>query len=141
MTSEGPITEKTLQRLKEIRVSLLHLHEVLLEYQRLGYERAVGRIGNSYDLLHLVMNDQGFAWLHHLSELVVQIDQKLEADEKPPERDALALIDQARFLLIPSESGDDFQRKYFTALQQSPDVVLAHSQVVKLIGKPRTQLH
>jgi len=141
MTSEGPITEKTLQRLTDIRRSLLHLHEVLLDYQRLGYERAVGRIRNSYDLLHLVMNDQLFAWLHHLSELVVQIDERLDADEQPSESEALALIDQARFLLIPSESGDDFQRKYFTALQQSPEVVMAHSQAVKLIGKPPSQLH
>ena len=139
--SEDHINDKTVQRLRDVSHSLLRLHKALLEQQRQTYERVGGQIKDSYEFLHLVMHDKFFAWLHHLSELVVQIDEMLDAEEQLLQSDAAALFDQARFLLIPLESGDDFQRKYFDSLQQSPDVVLAHSDVVKLLGKSRSKVH
>jgi hypothetical protein len=138
---EEKISESTLQRLRSVRQALLRLHKRLLEYERETYERAGGRISNPYELLQLVMQDSWFAWLHHLSEFIVQIDELLDADEQPLESVAVALLDQARSLLVPSEAGDEFQRKYFEALQLSPDVVLAHADVVKLLGKGRSEVH
>jgi hypothetical protein len=141
MTSENPISEKTLQRLREVRHSLLRLHKVLLEHQRQVYERTNGQVRNSYQLLKLVMHDPVFAWLHHLSELVVQIDEMLDADDQPRENDAVGLLDQASLLITPAESGGDFQQRYLESLQQSPDVVLAHSEVVKQLGKKPPEIH
>ncbi|HKZ80112.1 MAG TPA: hypothetical protein VJ124_17695 [Pyrinomonadaceae bacterium] len=141
MVFEDAVSPKTLEQLSNVRHSLLRLHKTLLEYQRRGYERAGGEIANSYQLLKLVLHDQLFAWLHHLSELVVQIDELLDSDEQPKEVEALSLLDQARFLITPSEAGDEFQRRYFESLQQSHDVVLAHSEVVKLLGKRSSQIH
>lgn len=141
MTSENPISEKTLQRLREVRHSLLRLHKVLLEHQRQVYERTNGQVRNSYQLLKLVMHDPVFAWLHDLSELVVQIDEMLDADDQPRENDAVGLLDQARLLITPAESGGDFQQRYFESLQQSPDVVLAHSEVVQQLGKKPSEIH
>ena len=34
-----------------------------------------------------------------------------------------------------SETGTQFQKNYFLALQQSPDVVLLHSEVMRLLGR------
>lgn len=141
MVFEDPVSLKTLEQLSNVRHSLLRLHKTLLEYQRRAYEKAGGEIVNSYQLLKLVLHDQLFAWLHHLSELVVQIDELMDSDKPPKEADALSLLDQARYLITPSETGDEFQRKYFESLQQSPDVVLAHSEVVKLLGKKTSQIH
>jgi hypothetical protein len=141
MVFEDPLSLKTLEQLSNVRQSLLRLHKTLLEYQRRAYEKAGGETVNSYQLLKLVLHDQLFAWLHHLSELVVQIDELMDSDKQPKEADALSLLDQARFLITPSETGDEFQRKYFESLQQSPDVVLAHSEVVKLLGKKISQIH
>ena len=140
MSSEGA-SEKTIERLRTVRHALLRLHKVLLEFQRQEYEREGGRVSNSYQLLNLVMHNESFAWLHHLSELVVQIDEILDAEEELLEADVIALLDQARFLVLPSENGDEFQRRYFDSLQQSPDVVLAHSEVVKLLGKKSSDVH
>jgi hypothetical protein len=112
-----------------------------MEVERENYERAVGRVNTSYKMLHLVMHDPAFAWLHNLSELVVQIDELLDSDQESREAEAVALLDQARLLLVPSETGDDFQRKYYEALQQSPDVVLTHSEAVKLLGKKPSEIH
>ena len=134
MGSNNEVTASTRQRLIELRQPLLHLHKTLLELEREAYERAHGRVENSYALLQLVLRDPWFAWLRSLSELMVQIDEMLDAREAPKETEAVALIDQARVLLTPSETGSGFQKKYFHSLQESPDVVLAHSEVVRRLG-------
>ncbi|HZE63156.1 MAG TPA: hypothetical protein VE056_04720 [Pyrinomonadaceae bacterium] len=137
MTSEDQISESTKQKLTDIRHVLLRLHKSLLDFERLGYERAHGRINNSYEFLNLVMHNPWFAWLRHLSELIVQIDESLDSREPTSESTAAALIDEARLLLVPTESGGEFQQKYFASVQQSSEVVLAHAEFAKLLGPGR----
>jgi hypothetical protein len=124
--------------LKELRHGLLRLHKLLLDLERRDYERARGPIANSYEFLQLVLKDPWFDWLHRLSELIVQIDESLdtrETDNAMTEDDAKALVERAKTLLAPSESGTQFQKNYFLALQQSPDVVLLHSDIMRLMGR------
>jgi hypothetical protein len=131
-------TELTRDGLKELRHGLLRLHKLLLDLERRDYERARGRIGNSYEFLQLVLKDPWFDWLHRLSELIVQIDESLDnRDPETPmmEDDAQAMMERAKALLAPSETGTQFQKNYFLALQQSPDVVLLHSEVMRLLGR------
>ena len=131
-------SELTRDGLKELRHGLLRLHKLLLDLERRDYERSRGRIGNSYEFLQLVLKDPWFDWLHRLSELIVQIDESLDnrdADTPMMEDDAHALIERAKVLLAPSENGTQFQKNYFLALQQSPDVVLLHSEVMRLLGR------
>ena len=135
MESESQVSQEDLQRLRDVRQSLLRLHKDLMHWEREAYERAHGRIETSYEFLRLVMHGQWFGWLHHLSELVVQIDEMLAAEEPVAESAATAVMDQAKLLLTPSETGGQFQRKYFDSLQHSPDVVLAHAEAIKLLGK------
>jgi hypothetical protein len=137
MTLDNELTEITRQQLFEVRTVLLRLHKTLLDFEREGYERARGKIGNSYEFLQLVMNDPWFAWLRQLSELIVEMDELLATKETPREATALALIRQASILLTPSASGSEFQRKYFAAMQQSPEVVLAHSEFASVLGPAR----
>ncbi len=137
MSPENEITEKTRAQLVNVRTVLLRLHKTLLDFERQAYERDHAKIGNSYALLDLVMSDPWFAWLRQLSELIVEMDELLAAKEPPNENTGVALIRQARILLTPAESGSEFQRKYFTAMQQSPEVVLAHSEFANLLGPAR----
>jgi hypothetical protein len=137
MTPENQLTEKTRQQLVNVRAVLLRLHKTLLDFERQGYERARGTIGTSYEFLNLVMNDPWFAWLRQLSELIVEMDELLASKEPPSENTGAALIQQARLLLTPQESGTEFQRKYFTAMQQSPEVVVAHAEFAQLLGPGR----
>ena len=139
MSSDNPLADSVWQRLQDARQSLLSLHKVLMEDQREAYERTHGRIDSSYHFLELLMNDPWFDWLHRLSELVVQIDEMLAAEEPQVEENAKILLEQARVLLTPAENGNEFQRNYFAALQQSPNVVLAHAQVLKVVGKGTQQ--
>jgi hypothetical protein len=137
MTAENQLTDKTRQRLSDVRHVLLRLHKTLLDYERQSYERAHGRISNSYEFLNLAMSNPWFAWLRHLSELIVEMDQVLDTREPSNESTAVALIEQARMLLTPMESGNEFQRKYFASVQQSPEVVLAHSEFAIVLGPAR----
>ncbi len=120
------------QHLRDLRNKLLHLHRVLLETERITYEQARGRV-SSGELLQLVIEHEQFAWLHHISELIVQIDEMLSADEPVSLDDVQNLIGDVRTLIAPSEVGSGFARKYYNALQREPGVVLAHAEVSKIL--------
>jgi len=124
-------------RLRETRLVLLHLHKTLLDDEREAYERVHDRIENSYEVLRLVMHDPWFAWLHDLSELIVKIDETLDAEEPPDQAEVDGVMQQARELTTPDENGTEFQQRYFRALQRSPDAVLAHAESVKVVGNSK----
>jgi catechol 2,3-dioxygenase len=128
-----PITSGTRSRLNELRTRLLALHKALLDDARSAYEMDRGRIGSAGSLLQLVINDPWFAWLHQLSELIVRIDEMTAADTAAGEPDARTLFEQVDRLLLPSENGDVFARRYYEAIQRQPAVVLAHGDVKRLL--------
>ncbi len=121
------------QYLRELRNKLLHLHRMLLDTERIAYEQVRGRV-SSGELLQLVIEHEQFAWLHRISELVVQIDEMLQADEPVSLDDVQTLIAHTRTLLTPSAVGNAFERKYYNALQGEPGVVLAHAEVSELLA-------
>lgn len=132
MAVDNPATEAALLRLRELSRGLLRLHKVLLDSERAAYEQVMGRV-SSGEMLQLVISHEQFAWLRSISELIVSIDERLDADEPLAAHDGESLITQARALLKPSEEGNDFGRKYFAALQDNPDAVLAHREVAKTL--------
>lgn len=128
-----PLSAATRQQLEDVRRVLLRVHKALLDDARIRYEREQGRIEGSGALLRLVLTDPWFDWLHPLSGLVVQIDELLAADE-PKANDGDALLAQARSLLRPDAGGDGFQRRYHRAIQDAPDVLIAHVAAGKVMG-------
>ena len=131
------MTEQNRERLRELRGKLLQLHKVLLDDARAAYEMDRGRVPSNATLLQLVINDPWFAWLHSLSELVVRIDETVDADAPSTDADAATLIDEVEKLLTASETGEGFQRRYFDALQRQPAVVMAHADVRRTIKAMR----
>jgi hypothetical protein len=130
-TTNAP--ETTLQRLSDLSRRLLGLHKALLDRERARYEQIHGRV-SSNELLQLLLHNDQFAWLRLISELIVQIDESLDADEPLSVADAESLLVQVRTQLTPSETGDIFQRNYFEAIQQDPDIVLTHREVRSLLS-------
>ena len=130
MNEPSTATSETM-RLGEVRVRLLHLHQTLLEMERKSFERTHGRV-NGGELLQLVINHEQFAWLRMISALVVQIDEMLDADEPASAADMINLIASARQLFTASDN-QEFQQKYQAALQQEPEVVMAHSALMKVL--------
>jgi catechol 2,3-dioxygenase len=127
------MSAQTRSRLGELRSRLLDLHKTLLDDAKGAYEMDRGRIPSAGALLQLVIGDPWFAWLQRLSGLIVRIDEVTSAEAKATDADAKALFDQVDRLLIPSETGADFARRYFEALQRQPAVVLAHGDVKRVL--------
>ena len=119
----------------ELRNLLLQLHKTLIDWQRAEYERARGRLQTS-QLLHVMFNDQEFAWLRSMSGLIVRIDEAL--DVKPPKEpiESGPLVAGARELVAP-EAGSPYAQRYLAALQELPDAVLAHRDLVTFLKLQR----
>ena len=123
--------------LTDLRKALLRLHKTLLDWERGGYERIHGR-QSSNDLLKALLNDPQFAWLRPMSQLIVRIDEIL-GDKTPPMRnDVEAIVAQVRALTSPNENGNTYERRYDMALQELPDAVFAHRDLLALFREDRS---
>lgn len=134
-----PEPEEIRARLTDLRSSLLSLHKILVESERVEYEATVAKITSPNHFLHLLTNDPWFAWLSPLSKLIVSIDEALDAEEPLTQSRVEALVKETASLLVASETGEGFAQNYFEALQRDPDVVLAQGQLTKLPGWPGRQ--
>lgn len=121
------------RRLREIREALLRLHRALLDWQRRGHEKVHGRL-SATELLQVLLHDAEFAWLRPLSECIVRIDEMLteggEADED-------AILVHVRALASPDADGTPYAQRYLQAIQESPDAVLAHKDLLALLRRSR----
>ena len=119
------------ERLRDLSRRLLLLHKVLLERERHAYEQRHGSIPSGA-LLGLVLDDDAFAWLRSLSGLIAEIDELVDTDE-PVARESTERPFREAYRLLKSGAGGDFQDRYHVALQESPDVVLAHADVSRVL--------
>jgi len=119
------MTERRAQ-LTALREGLLAVHKALLAIARAEYEGEHGPVAGPGALLQLLIHDEAFAWLHPVSELAARADELLEEDAIP-EAEVSAIARAAGELLTPDEAGTGFPRRYFDALQGSPEVVMAHA--------------
>ncbi len=116
--------------LRELRTALLHLHKTLLDWQRAEFEQDRGPMPAT-QLLQFIFNDEAFAWLRPMSGLIVEIDEALVA--KPPASPVMSpLVAQARELAAPA-AGTAYSIRYQAALQELPEAVLAHRDLVTLL--------
>jgi len=133
MTPE-PIRTESREFLEKLRDLLLKQHKLLLDRERSEYEKANGPIGGPGPFLQLVIGDPQFAWLRQVSTMVVEIDEALAPRSNAGQAEADALTEQARQLMRPRECGTDFQKRYYQAVQDSPDVVILQCKVEQLLG-------
>ena len=129
--------------LTDLRRALLPLHKTLLEWERKIYEREHGRKMGAGELLQIIMTAPQFAWLRPISEVIVRIDQALDEEAPDTTVDVDAIIIQARRLVAPDQTERPYAQRYLTALQEVPDVVVAHGKVTAILKEnpPRETLH
>ena len=134
--ADSESSDVTRHRLIEVRGALLHLHKTLLDHERTAYEQRYGQVAPG-ELLRLIISDRHFAWLHPVSELIVRIDELLDAGPQADAKDTSSLLEQTRTLL---RSGDDnlFRGRYRTVLQENPDAVLAHADIIRALDARRS---
>jgi hypothetical protein len=126
-----------------LRRALLPLHKTLLEWERKTYEREHGRKMGGGELLQIITTAPQFAWLHPISGLIVRIDQALDEEAPDTPVDVDAIITQARRLVAPDQTEKPYAERYLTALQEVPDVVVAHGKVTAILKEnpARETLH
>jgi len=122
------------QRSQALRTALLALHKALIDSERVTFERTMGTIQSPNHFLQLLTNDPWFTWLQPLSSLIVSLDEALDHKEPLTTGVLDALVSQSGQLLTPSEHGLGFAGHYFEALQRDPAVVLAHAELMKVLG-------
>ena len=124
------------QLLFDLRKTLLHLHKTMLDWERSAYERVHGRAAAG-ELLKVIVEDQQFAWLRPMSELIVRIDETVESEDQDAAVDVDALIARAREVVAPAEAGTPNAQRYLAALQDHPDAVFAHRAVTNVLKNAR----
>ena len=127
------------QPLQELRDALLDLHKTLIDSERAVYEASVGPIQSPHHFFQLLSSDPWFAWLRPVSQLIVAMDEALDAKEPLTSDGVDTLMNESVFLLLPAEKGGEFGERYMAALQRDPHVVLAHAQVAKRVGSGKPQ--
>jgi hypothetical protein len=132
------VTNDTKARLTALREGLLGVHKALLAIARADYEGEHGPVAGPGALLQLLIHDEAFAWLHPVSELAARADELVE-EEEIPDAEVAAIARAAGELLTPDEGGAGFAKKYFDALQSSPEVVMAHAAARRAVDALRPQ--
>lgn len=120
-------------RVRLVRVALVTLHKVVIDAERARFEQSRGRIDNPHAALHLVMQDPFFAWIKPLGQAVVRMDEWLADERLRMTIEPEALVAEVRALL-DGRSDAVFAAEYRRALQDSPDVVVAHAQLTAALG-------
>ncbi len=121
-------------QIQEIRFALLDLHKLLLDRERALYEQQHDAIGSPGEYLALVLESPQFAWLRKLSGLIVEMDELISTRTKLGDPEATAAIESVRSMLHLNEHGTEYETRYYAAIQDSPDVVIAHCKTEKLMG-------
>jgi len=126
--NEAPAMADLRRRLDAAHRGLLRIHKAIIDHERTRYELAHGSVGGPLEFLQLVLNHPWFAWVRPISELTVQIDEFTSSREPAEQTLGEALLVRAREFLVPNETGEPFAREYHRAIQESPDVAMAHGE-------------
>jgi hypothetical protein len=89
--NQAPEDAAIRQPLQELRDALLDLHKTLIDSERAVYETNVGPINSPHHFLQLLSGDPWFAWLRPVSQLIVAMDEALDAKE-PLTRDGVDVL-------------------------------------------------
>src|SRR5688572_31075698 len=101
LKQSDPEQEALRQRLQELHGALLKLHKALLDSERIVYEKSMGPIQSPNHFFQLLTSDPYFAWLRSISQLIVAIDDTLDAKDPLTNADVDAVMNQSVFLLVP----------------------------------------
>lgn len=116
--------------LKIISASLRKLHKALIDLETARF----GPIGSPFEHLQLVSSHPQFAWIRCLSEILVELDERLD---EPVEIAAATVLSYKtvieRLLALGPENDTEFSKKYIAALQESSEVAMAHGALRHLL--------
>jgi hypothetical protein len=117
--------------LLEAAEALREVHRALVSATRASYEKEHGLTKGPGHMLRLLTEDPYFAWLHPMSELIVDLDSLLAQELLPRGTVAAVRMEIDRL----TQAGDTpFWQSYAPFLQSSPPVVMAHGRLRRAIN-------
>ena len=117
--------------LLEAASALREVHRALVTATRASYERERGPTEGPGHMLRLLTEDPYFAWLHPMSELIVDLDSLLAQELLPKGTVGAVRIEIDR---LTQAGNSPFWEKYAPFLQSSPPVVMAHGLLRRAIN-------
>ncbi|MEO7191959.1 MAG: hypothetical protein ABI051_12965 [Vicinamibacterales bacterium] len=125
-------------RVRAWRTGLLALHKTLIDAERARYERIYGPISSAHEALRLVLHDPWFAWLRPMADRIVQIDERLASPEPISPAEVATIRGHITALLHVDRAPESFRVEYRRALQDWPEVVVTHGQLMALLADDRS---
>lgn len=122
------------QKFLQSRLALLTLHRALLNTERALLEQERGAAVGPGEFLQMLIHDPRFVWVKPLSEMIVMMDEALDAPRKGLEEpNGDILLNQLRELLESDDPDSIFSQRYME-LVQDPGVLLAHQGLFNILG-------
>ncbi len=133
-----PLPADQRSSIQALRLELLDLHKLLLDRERGLYEKEHEAIGSPGEFLNLVLTHPQFEWLRQLSGVIVELDELLSLRTRSGPDEAAAVLATIAPMLRLKEDGTNFERRYYAAIQDSTDIVIAHCKAEKLLAAARS---
>lgn len=127
------LKDETRSKLKDLSKAFLRLHKILLDGAKADYEAKNGKINGANHYLQLVIDDPHFAWLRKMSSLIALIDEATSLRRPASEDEAQALLVESKTLLEFNDADENFNDKFQTALQTTPDASVTHNDALGLL--------
>jgi hypothetical protein len=107
----------------------------VLATERRAVEKVHGEMSGA-QFLQLVSDPVRYGWLKPFSELILAIDETLEVKDDDEHEIATPeeLLDRTRELLLPPKGDTPFGRRYLSLMQREPELIMAHSALVKQLA-------
>jgi hypothetical protein len=123
------------EQLRALRLPLLALHKAVLATERRAVEKVHGEMSGA-EFLQLVSDPVRYGWLKPFSELILAIDDTLEVQDDGEQEIATPeeMLERVRDLLLPPKGDTPFGRRYLSLMQREPELVMAHSALVKQLA-------
>ncbi|HET9516012.1 MAG TPA: hypothetical protein VFO95_18910 [Gemmatimonadales bacterium] len=126
-------------RLPVVRHLLSRLHQALIAAERNELEQERGPVGAA-ELLQRLVDDERFAWLRPMGQVVARLDLFLVEAAKTgapiPEKVARELLHEVR-RVVGRTTGLHAGWRYADWVKRDPEIVLAHSALSNaLLGEP-----
>ncbi|WP_244912177.1 hypothetical protein [Burkholderia aenigmatica] len=116
-----------------IRTALLDLHRTLVELERREYEKTHGH-QSAGDFLQVMAFDDSMKWLEPLSRLIVMLDEALDQEGELELTPTVVVARTRELLKLDRASTDAFATRYLYHFDNSADLAVDHTALLKLIG-------
>src|SRR2546428_4891099 len=129
MTGEGAHKPALL----EAAAALREVHRTLVQATRAAYEQKNGPAGGPGEMLRLLTEHPHFAWLHPMSELIVDLDSLLAQEILPSGTVAAVRQEIDR---LTQAGGSSFWGKYAALLRTVIDEVIENGRLRRAFNAP-----